>query len=92
MQCIRLVPIILLKLPIMLWSNAPEFWLLCSIYAPHVNIMLYKFKILFLLSYLNYKIMSSNSLSSSSTVYHTINNSSMYVYKHFEFFLFHLQL
>ena len=51
--------------------------------------MLYKFNILFLLSYLNYKIMSINSLSSSSTVQHAINNSSMYVYKHFEFILFH---
>ena len=31
---VRLVPIMLLKLPIMLWSNAPEFSLLCSNYAP----------------------------------------------------------
>ena len=38
--------------------------------------MLYKFNILFLLSYLNYKILSIGSLSSSSTVQHTINNSS----------------
>ena len=30
----RLVPIMLLKLPIMLWSNAPEFSLLCLNYAP----------------------------------------------------------
>ena len=30
----RLVPIMLLKLPIMVWSNAPEFSLLCSNYAP----------------------------------------------------------
>ena len=30
----RLVPIMLLKLPIMLWSNAPEFYPLCSNYAP----------------------------------------------------------
>ena len=29
--CLSLVPIMLLKLPIMLWSNAPEFCLLCSI-------------------------------------------------------------
>ena len=28
----RLVPIMLLKLLIMLWRNAPEFCLLCSIY------------------------------------------------------------
>ena len=35
----RLVPIMLLKLPIMLWSNAPEFYPLCSNYAP---IMLHK--------------------------------------------------
>ena len=33
----RLVPIMLLKLPIMLWSNAPEFCLLCSNYAPYIN-------------------------------------------------------
>ena len=30
----RLVPIMLLKLPIMLWSNAPEFYPLCSNYDP----------------------------------------------------------
>ena len=30
----RLAPIMLLKLPIMLWSNAPMFFLLCSNYAP----------------------------------------------------------
>ena len=30
----RLVPIMLLKLPIILWSNAPIFFLLCSNYAP----------------------------------------------------------
>ena len=34
---IRLVPIMLLKLPIMLWRNAPEFCLLCSNYAPYVS-------------------------------------------------------
>ena len=33
----RLVPIMLLKLPIMLWSNALEFCLLCSNYAPYMN-------------------------------------------------------
>ena len=33
----RLVPIMLLKLPIMLWSNAPEICLLCSNYAPYIN-------------------------------------------------------
>ena len=31
------VPIMLLKLPIMLWSSAPEFCQLCSIYVPHVK-------------------------------------------------------
>ena len=31
---IRLAPIMLLKLPIMFWSNAPIFFLLCSNYAP----------------------------------------------------------
>ena len=46
------------------------------------SIMLYKFNILFLLPY---KIMSIKGLSSSSTVKHTINHSSIYVYKHFEF-------
>ena len=34
---IRLVPIMLLKLPIMLWSNAPEFCLLFPNYAPYVS-------------------------------------------------------
>ena len=34
---VRLVPIMLLKLPIMVWSNAPEFCLLSSIYAPYVQ-------------------------------------------------------
>ena len=46
--------------------------------------MLYKLNILFLLFYLNYKIMSVCSLSSFSGVQHTINNSSTYVYEHFE--------
>ena len=55
----------LLKLPIMLWSNVPEFSLLCSNYAPLCST---KFNIFLLLSYLNYIIMSINSLSSSSTV------------------------
>ena len=32
------------------------------------------------------------SLSSSSAVQYTINNSPTYVYEHFESFLFHLQL
>ena len=31
------MPIMLLKLPIMLWSNAPKFCLLCSNYAPYVS-------------------------------------------------------
>ena len=49
-----------------------------------LSIMLYKFSILFFFSYLNHKIMSISSLSSSFTVQHTINNSSINVYKHFE--------
>ena len=44
--------------------------------------MLYKFNISFLL---HYKIMSNSSLSSSSTVQHTNNNSFTYAYEHFEF-------
>ena len=32
--CCRLVAIMLLKLPIMRWSNGPEFYPLCSNYAP----------------------------------------------------------
>ena len=44
--------------------------------------MLYKLNTLFLLSYLNYNIVSICSLSSSSTVQHTINNSSKDVYEH----------
>ena len=47
--------------------------------------MLYKFNILFLLSHLNYKTRSISSLSSSSTVQHTIKNSSTYVHECFEF-------
>ena len=31
------MPIMLLKLPIMLWSNALEFCLLCSNNAPYMN-------------------------------------------------------
>ena len=33
----RLMPIMLLKLPIMLWRNALEFCLLYSNYAPYVS-------------------------------------------------------
>ena len=51
--------------------------------------MLYKFNILFLLSYLNYKIMTVSGLSSFSSVQHTNNNSSTYVYEHIEFILLH---
>ena len=47
--------------------------------------MLHKFNVLFFVSYLNYKIMSISSFSSSSTVQNTINNLSTYVYKHFAF-------
>ena len=54
----------LLKLPIMLWSSAPEFCLLCSIYAPHVkHYMLYKYNVLFLLLYSS---LSSSSIQSST--------------------------
>ena len=49
-----------------------------------LSILLYKSNVLFLLCYLSYKIMNISSLSSSSTARHTISNSSMYVYKHFE--------
>ena len=58
-----------------------------------LSIMLYKFNILFLLSNLNYKLMSISSHSSSSTVQHTINNSSIYVYNinTLNSFLLHLQ-
>ena len=64
----RFVPIMLLKLPIMLWSNvnAPEFSLLCSNYVPLCSTnSTFSFPYH---SYLNYLIMSINSLSSSSTV------------------------
>ena len=47
----------------------------------HRKITLYKFHILFLW---NYKMMSVSCLSRSSMVLYIINNSSMYVYKHFE--------
>ena len=49
--------------------------------------MLYKFNILFLQYYLNYKITSTSNLSSSSSIQYTINILSMYEYKHFEFIL-----
>ena len=71
----------LLKLPSMLWSNAPEFFLLCSIYAPHVKHYALQFNVLFLLL----ENMSISSHSSSSTVQHAITISSLYVYEHFEF-------
>ena len=47
----RLVPIMLLKLPIMLWSNAPEFCLLCSNYTPQIR----HFLSLLLLKWWNYE-------------------------------------
>ena len=81
--------IMLLKLPIMLFSNAAEFCLLCSNYAPQLIIKLHKFTIFFLLSYLHYKIMSISRLS-------TINNGDpawenrAYVHKVYSFTLFHL--
>ena len=79
---LRLVPIVLLKLPIiMLWSNAPEFCLICSNYVPYVNhFMLHKFNIIFLL---NNKIMSISCLHSFSTL--QLYNYYKYVYQHFEF-------
>ena len=77
---IRLVPIMLLKLPIVLWSNAPEFCLLCSKYAPHVKHYALQIQHLFILCYINYKIMSINSLSSCQ---HTIKSLPMYVHKHY---------
>ena len=78
----------LLKLSIMLWSNASEFCLLCSIYVPYVKHYALKLNILFFLSHLNYKIIIISSLSSSSTVQHTIINSSKDVFKHCEFIFF----
>ena len=76
---------VLRLVPIMLWSNAPEFCLLCSIYAPYVKYYALQIQSFTFLFYLNYKIMSISSLSSPSTGQHTINNSCMYVYKHFKF-------
>ena len=50
------------------------------------RIMLCKLNILFLLSYLNYKIMGISSPSSSSTVQNILTiNLCSFVYKHFEF-------
>ena len=80
-----LVLIMLLKLSIILWSNASEFCLLCSIYAPYVKyytLQIQYFISLILLKLQNYSI---SSLSSSSTVQYTINNLSIYLYQHFEF-------
>ena len=85
----RLVPVMLLKSPIMLWINALEFYLLCSIDVPyfkHYSLQIQCFISLILL-------MSISSLSSSFTVQHTINNSFMHVYTHtLNSFLLHLQL
>ena len=47
----------LLKLPIMLWSNAPEFWLFSN-YAPYAS----KYAPQFISFLLNHKIMSISSL------------------------------
>ena len=76
---------LLLKLPIMLWSNALEFCLLCSIYAPCVKYYALQIQHFSLLNLLKSQNLEYISLSNSSTVQHTINNSSTYVYKHFEF-------
>ena len=75
----------------MLWSNASEFCLLCSIYAPYVKYYALKVQHLILL---NHKFMSISSLSISSTIQHTINNSSTYVciFNSLTSFLLHLQL
>ena len=51
---LRLVPIMLLKLPIMLWSNAPKFPLLCSNYAPLCSTIIQHF----LFSYHTYIIIT----------------------------------
>ena len=84
------MPDILLKLPIMLWSNAPEFCLLAMINLCPIYVLCYKFNFL---SKLNYKIMNISSLSSCSTVQDTINNSSTYMYINtLNSFLLHLQL
>ena len=49
--------------PIMLWSNAPEFCLLCSNYVPYVShAVTPQIHHSFHLSYLNHKIMSISSL------------------------------
>ena len=81
---------VLLKLPIMLWSNAPEFCLLCSNYAPYQE-----FFFLSLCKPVSPQIMSFSSLYfpntvqfhlssySSSTVQHTFSNSYTYKYQHF---------
>ena len=66
----------------MIWNNALANY---AQFMFHIlSMMLHKFDILFLLS-LHYKTMSISRLSSFSTIQHTINNSSTYVYKHFEF-------
>ena len=69
----------------MLWSNVSEFYLLCLIYAPHAKHYPQQIQHFIFLILLKLKIMSISSLSSSSTVQHTINNSSTHVYEHFEF-------
>ena len=63
---LRFVPIMLLKLPIMLWSNALEICLVCSNYAPYMNHFALQIQH-FLSLIMAYKIMNISSLSSSST-------------------------
>ena len=74
-----------LKLPIMLWSNVSEFYLLCLIYAPHAKHYPRQIQHFIFLILLKLKIMSISSLLGFSTVQHTINNSSTHVYEYFEF-------
>ena len=78
--CDRLVPVVLLKLPTVLWSNAPKF---CLFYAPYVKHYALQIQHFISLTY---------SISWVLAVFlvplqfkHMINNSFTYVYKHFEF-------
>ena len=71
----RLVPIMLLKFPIM----SPKFCLLCSIYAPYVNHHALQIQQFISLILLKLQITNISGYSSSSTVQHTINNASMYI-------------
>ena len=74
----RIVPMMLVKLPIMLCSNAPELCLLCSIYAPYVNYCMLANSTFCFFYIIIYKIIVVCLVPLQSSTY-IINNLSMHV-------------